>query len=373
MARDFTINAMAYDLSARQLVDPMGARHDLNDRIIRMVAADIFKRDPVRLLRAYRIATQFGFEIESKTKAAIAKNASLIRQSAGERVRDELFKILQRAGSHPYLCQMADNDLLFTVLPELAELKNCRQNQHHQFNALEHTLLAYYHLEELLSPMPKSGTAVGAQITPHIAKTQIPLVKFSMLLHDIGKPSTQTVDRENRFHFYGHEQRSAKMAESICRRLKCSNRFSDTIHFLVQHHTRPRHLYVALREQKATLRAMTRFFIKCGPYLPELLVMAIADTLGKTQKPDHQGGAFIKFLEQLMVDFENDFKPRACQPPLITGQDLITDFGLNPSPLFKKILDSVEEERLSRRGMTRQEAVKLVRELIQDHGATDDG
>ena len=68
MARDFTINAMAYDLSARQLVDPMGARHDLNDRIIRMVAADIFKRDPVRLLRAYRIATQFGFEIESKPK-----------------------------------------------------------------------------------------------------------------------------------------------------------------------------------------------------------------------------------------------------------------------------------------------------------------
>ena len=365
MARDFTINALAYDLSAQQMIDPLNAQRDLTNRIIRMVSEDIFKRDPIRLLRAYRIGAQFEFEIESGTIAAIEKNAPLIAQSAGERVRDELFKLLQCAGSHPYLCQMADSHLLLAIVPELADLKNCRQNRHHQFSAFDHTLQAFLHLEQLLPPMPPSKAADGGQLTRHIIKAQIPLVKFSMLLHDIGKPSTRTVDPEGMYHFYGHERRSAQMAERICQRLKCSNRFNETIHFLVKHHTRPRHLYVALREQKAASRAVTRFFMKCGPYLPELLVMAAADTLGKTRKPNLQSSSFIAFLKQLMFDFQNDFKPKACTPPLITGKDLITDFGLKPSPLFTTILDRVEEERLSKREMTRQQAVALVKKLIK--------
>lgn len=373
MARDFTINAMAYDLSSQRLIDPMGAQRDLNHRTIRMVSADIFRRDPVRLLRAYRIATQFEFEIESKTKSAIAENATLIRQSAGERISDEFFKMIECPGSHPYLCQMADSGLLFAVLPELADLRNCRQNRHHPFNAFEHTLYAFYHLEKLLTPYPKTAPADGAYLARRIAKAQIALLKFSILVHDIGKPPTQTVDRDGSLHFYGHEHRSAQMAEIICRRLKCSNRFTDAIHFLVRHHTRPRQLYAARQEQNAAPRAKTRFFIKCGAYIPALLVMAAADTLGKAKKHSRPDAAFMTFLVQLMLDFENDFEPRASGAQLITGHDLITDFGLKPSPIFKKILARVEEERLSKPEMTRQKAIKLVRELIQNRGLTDDG
>ena len=372
MVRDFTINAMAYDLSSGQLVDPMGAQHDLNHRIIRMVSEDIFKRDPVRLLRAYRIAAQFAFEVETKTKAAIEKNAALIRQSAGERVRDELFKMLQSAGSHPYLEQMADNDLLFAILPELADLKNCRQHQHHQFNALAHTLLAYCHLERLLQPGARPATDTDAQLRRGIAEAQFPLLKFSMLLHDIGKPSTQGADRNGRLHFYGHERRGAQMAKHICRRLKCSNQVAESVQFLVRHHIRPLHLYTVRRQQNATPRAVTRFFIKCGACLPELLVMAAADALGKTEKRSRRNSAFIAFLVQLKQRFETEFKPRAARPQLISGKDLIAAFGLHPSPLFKTILDRVEEERLSRREMTRQEAVQLVRKLIEGQGSTEE-
>ncbi|MDX1709194.1 MAG: HD domain-containing protein, partial [Desulfobacterales bacterium] len=364
-ARDFTINAMAFDLWSQQMVDPINGQRDLHRRTIRMVSDDIFDQDPVRLLRAYRIGAQFEFEIDATTIAAIEKNALLIRQSAGERVRDELFKMLQCGRSHSYLCQMAESDLLFALVPELADLKNCRQNRHHQFSAFDHTLRAFSHLEKMLAPMPKSAPAVGAHLARHIAKGQIPLVKFSMLLHDIGKSSTQTADREGRLHFYGHERRSAQMAESICQRLKCSKRSGDTIHFLVRHHTRPRHLYGALREQNASSGALTRFFMKCGAYLSELLVMAAADTLGKTLKPDRQSAAFITFLGQLLFDYENDFRPRSSEPRLMTGQDLIIDFGLKPSPLFSTILNRVEEERLSKPEMTREQAVALVKKLIK--------
>jgi hypothetical protein len=123
---------------------------------------------------------------------------------------------------------------------------------------------------------------------------------------------------------------------------------------------------------KSTSRAITRFFIKCGAYLPELLMLAAADALGKTEKPSRRSSAFMAFLAQLRQDFDTEFKPRTSRPQLLGGQDLIAEFGLKPSPLFKKILDRVEEERLSRRDMTRQDAVLLVREMIQNQGATEE-
>jgi tRNA nucleotidyltransferase/poly(A) polymerase len=365
-ARDFTVNAMAYDLAAQRLIDPMRARRDLENRTIQMVSKDIFRKDPVRLLRAYRIATQLGFEIEAKTQAAIEENAARIRQAAGERVRDEFFKMLQCTRSHPSICQMADNGLLFAILPELSDLKDCRPNRHHRFNAFEHTLQAFYHLERLLAATPKSVTSADASLARRIAKTQLPLLKFCILMHDIGKPSTQTADPDGTLHFYGHARRSAQMTKQICRRLRCSNHFTNVSHFLVRYHTRPRDLYTAQQEQNATLRATTRFFMKCGFYLPELLVMAAADTLGKASQQRRQQTMFIAFLIRLMHDFETEFRPKAAKPRLITGYDLIADFGLKPSPLFKKILDRVEEERLSKSKMTRQEAVALVQQLIWD-------
>jgi tRNA nucleotidyltransferase/poly(A) polymerase len=371
-ARDFTINAMAYDLSSNRLIDPVGAQRDLKRKIIRMVSKDIFKRDPVRLLRAYRIAAEFQFEIEPQTKAAIQKHAALIQQSAGERVRAEFFKMLQCPNFHPYLSQMADSALLFAFLPELAALKQCRQNRHHQFNVFDHTLRAFFHLEALLGANQKLLIADGQPAARQIAATQIPLLKFSILLHDVAKPAVQTTNRDGELHFYGHERQSAQTAEAICRRLKCSQRDADKIHFLVRHHVRPRFLFTALHEQKAGPRAVTRFFMKCAEHIPDLLIIAAADMLGKEAQPGERSTAFTAFLNQLMVDFETNFRPRKSRPRLLTGHDLTAEFRLEPSPLYKKILSRVEEERLSRSDMTRQEAFNLVRKLIRNQRPNED-
>jgi hypothetical protein len=272
--------------------------------------------------------------------------------------------MLQCPGSYPYLGQMADNALLFEFLPELAALKQCRQNRHHQFNVFDHTLRAFFHLEDLLGPNQKLLISKGQPAARQIAETHRPLLKFSILLHDVAKPAVQTMDRDDRRHFFGHERKGAQMAETICRRLKCSNRDTDKIHFLVRHHVRPRSLFTALHEQKAGPRAVTRFFMKCADHFPDLLIIAAADMLGKKAQPNERGTAFTAFLNQLMVDFENDFKPRTLNPRLITGHDLTAEFELEPSPLFKKILAQVEEEQLSRNDMTRREALALVKRLI---------
>jgi tRNA nucleotidyltransferase/poly(A) polymerase len=315
---------------------------------------------------------EFQFEIESQTQAAIQKHASLIQQSAGERVRAELFKMLQCPGFHPYLSQMADNALLFAFLPELAALKQCRQNRHHQFNVFDHTLHAFFHLEGLLGSNQKLLVAAGQPAARQIDETQIPLLKFSILLHDVAKPAVQTMNRDGKRNFYGHERPSAQLADTICQRLKCSNRDTEKIYFLVRHHVRPRFLYTALHEQKAGPRAVTRFFMKCAEHIPDLLIIAAADMLGKEAQPSERSTAFTSFLNRLMIDFENNFKTRATSPRLISGHDLTAEFGLEPSPLFKKILTRVEEERLSRSDMTRQEAEALVKRLIHDMGSIED-
>jgi tRNA nucleotidyltransferase/poly(A) polymerase len=371
-ARDFTINAMAYDLSSNRLIDPVGAQHDLKHKTVRMVSKDIFKRDPVRLLRAYRIAAEFQFEIEPQTKAAIQKQAALIEQSAGERVRTELFKMLQCTDFHPYLCQMADSRLLFAFLPELAALKQCRQNRHHEFNVFDHTLHAFFHLEGLLGSNQKLLLANKEAAACRIDATQVPLLKLAMLLHDVAKPAVMTVSRDEKLHFYGHERQSAQVAEAICQRLKCSRRDTAKIHFLVRHHVRPRFLFTALHEQKAGPRAVTRFFMKCAEQMPDLLIIAAADMLGKEAEFSERSTAFLAFLNRLMVDFETNFKPRISGSRLISGHDLAAEFGLAPSPLYKKILARVEEERLSSSDMTRQEALALVKRLIRDKGSFED-
>ena len=373
-ARDFSINAMAYDLFSLQLIDPLGGQSDLTRKTIRMVSKGIFNQDPIRLLRAFRMAAVLQFDIESHTKSAIEKHSGLIQQSAGERVREELFKMLQSARSHIYLRQLAETGLLFATLPELSDLKQCRQNRFHQFDAWEHTLRAYYHLERLLHSGPDQAllTVKGAPLAHRIAKSRRPLLKFSILLHDIGKPAAQTADKDGNLHFYGHERQGAQMAASVCKRLKCSTRDADSICFLVRHHTRPLSLFRALKEENADPRAITRFFIKCAEHICELLMGAVADMLAKEKEQNDRSLAFIKFVNQLLAEFEINFKPKKSRPPLITGHDLKNNFGLKPSPLFKKILDRLEEERLSRTDMTRQETLAFVKKLIRDQESIDD-
>ncbi len=367
-ARDFSINAMAYDLYAGQLIDCLGGQQDLANKTIRMVSNHIFKQDPVRLLRAFRIAAMLQFDIESHTKSAIEKDAALIHQSAGERVREELFKMFQSTKSHPYLCQLADTGLLFTTLPELLGLKECRQNRYHQFDAFAHTLQAYDHLERLLDHDQNQSwlNVTGAPLAQRVAEARVPLLKFSILLHDIGKPAVQTIESDGSIHFYGHERQGARMAEAICKRLKCATRDTDRIVFLVRHHTRPLFLFKAINEQNEAPRAVTRFFIKCQAHVPDLLMCATADMLGKEEAQNDRSRAFIRFANQLLADFETDFKPKKSKPALITGRDLMNEFGLQPSPRFKKILDRVEEERLSRSDMSRQDALALVKKLITE-------
>ncbi len=366
--RDFTINAMAISIDGDsvtgngKLIDIHNGMDDLNNGIIRMVSRENLLADPLRMLRAYRIGAMLKFSIDSDTCLAIKTESTRIRTSAGERIKDELFKLFNSPLSYYYLSMMNDSGLLAGIFPELIPLKECAQNTYHQYNAFEHTMNAYNFLEIILHsqdvPFPDMK-----KLKPFLPPFQhFAGLKYSILLHDIGKPCVRSVDEKGLIHFYAHEQISADMTRNISRRLRLSNQEQHYSDFIIRHHIKPLSLFTAYSHQRLSQKALNRFFLKCGPMTKDLLIHTAADIYGKGVMQNRD--EFIEFIRHILDLYTDSFLPRSSEPPLINGEDLINEFGLRPSPQFAEILRQVEEERISANIRTRCEALDLVKKIL---------
>ena len=362
--RDFTLNAICYDLYSKTFIDPFGGIKDILSKRIRMVSKEVFKNDPVRLIRAYRIGAMLDFEIEHETEKSISNDVKLIAKSAVERVKAELFKIFSTSKSYKYINKMSEAGLLFEIFPELSALSGCLQNRYHVHDVLNHTMIAYNQLEMLLNGC-HANSEISGFAKQGMDSTRSALLKCSILLHDTGKPSSVTVDNGN-VHFFGHEKLSADISRRIATRLKFSNHETNYIDFIIRNHMKALHLYESFKKKPLTDKSIARFFIKCSDNVPDLLFHAIADMEGK-RKIDNIGNSdFINFISFLIKKHNLIYKVKKKEPPLLTGFDLIAEFGLSPSPLFKKILYLVEESRLSDNINSRSEALLLVKELLKN-------
>lgn len=365
LKRDFTINALAWDLSSKRVIDCVDGQKDIADRKIRMVSKTVFQKDPIRLIRAYRISATFDFNIEPQTNAAIKDNAELLQTSAGERIRSELFKILAASNSYYFLSQMAKTDVLQAIFPELTDLQTCFQNKYHLFDVFKHTMKAYSHLETILNDCHNFLPEAYGQFKPCTDTFKGALLKCSILLHDIGKPLARTIDKKGNIHFYGHGKKSADMTKNIVHRLRFSNHEASYIDFIIRNHIRPLFLFIAHQNKTITQKGITRFFLKCGKYAPDLLIHTMADIKGKGNKNDERNEAFINFAKEMVKYYFSYFQPEKSKPSLITGRDLINNFALTPSPLFKKILRRVEEARISKKIKNKDEAMALVKKILE--------
>ncbi len=359
--RDFTINAMAVHLGSQSLLDPMQGQRDLASRTIRMVSEQAFPSDPLRLLRAYRFAATLNFEIEIKTESAIKTHSRLIRRPAGERIREELIRLLDAPDAAGYLRKMKDSGLLFDLFPELIDESACMQNHHHCFDVLDHTLWACRHLDFFLNGKVKETDALFGIAINGIDGRHKPVLKLAMLLHDIGKPGTRSMDAAGAVHFFGHEKKGAELAASISGRLKLSNQDSNYLRELIENHLRPVLLYQAHLNQSLARKGIIRLYRSLKTCTPDLLIMALADACAKTEKPCDMDPSFFGFITDLIKTYYQDYLPQKNKAPLITGQDLISLFGLQPSPIFKTIIEAVEETRLSQAFFGRRDAISLVR------------
>ena len=259
---------------------------------------------------------------------------------------------------------MADAGLLTAIFPEIETLKGCFQNRHHCYDVFVHTMKAYCHLETILNDCNKILPESAGDIFKCMDANRAALLKCAVLLHDIGKPLRRTLDSRKNVHFCGHAHQSADMAKKISARLKFSTREKHFIDIIIRNHTRPLLLFLAHQGDTLTSRGKTRFFMRCKDDTPAVLLHSMADTMGKTQEYNKEKEAFLSFAKETIHDFFSNFNPKTKEPPLITGNDLINEFGLTPSPLFTTILNLVQEARLSNKIISRQAALTLVEEYF---------
>ncbi len=357
--RDFTINAMAYDLEGDAWVDPLGGRMDLIEKRVRLAAGGAFRDDPLRMVRAYRLAAAFGFAVDPGTIGAVRRDTPGIDRIAGERIRQELFKLLAFEEADRHLRGMAEAGLLQRIIPELAPLRGMDQGKHHRHDGLDHTLAAVAGAGALsgrTAPSPESGRSRP----PDDAETV--LLRWALLLHDIGKPVCRRVE-EGRVRFFGHAEAGARMAAEVCRRLRLSNRETGITLFLVRNHIRPLHLYLSHKNGRLGDRGVHRFFRRCGEWTPLLLRHAAADSAAK-RPGSAEGSAFTGFLRTLEERFRTEFLPGRSRPPLLTGHDLVRELGLRPGPLFKVLLARIDEERMLGRIEDRAAALKRAEDIV---------
>ena len=306
--RDFTVNALFMNPETNEIIDYVNGQSDLSNRCIRAVGdpETRFGEDHLRLLRAVRFSSQLDFEIEADTYAALCTQASLLKGISAERIRNELERILTQPRASQAFQILLDTGLLAAFLPELIATVDCQQppEYHPEGDVFTHTLLLLDHLES-----PTFTLAMAA------------------LLHDIGKPVTQTF--EDRIRFNQHEKVGASMTDSICNRLHLSNDHTDRITWLVAQHMR---IGVApdMRESKRKRLVREEGF-------DELLKLMRVDCLAS--HGDLSTYAWLK-------DYSENMPPEDVHPePLLTGNDLI-ELGYVPGPLFKEILTALEDAQL---------------------------
>ena len=360
--RDFTINALAVDAATGAIIDVCGGRADLAAGRIRMVSPLAFERDPVRLLRTFRMAAVLGFAVEPGTAAAVGEKAALIAQPAGERVRTELLKILETNRAADALSQMAACGLLTALFPELAALSGER---------LAHTLTAICELEILLD---QPQILMPAGIAPEVwspSSLAAGLLKLALLLHEPGRPS---LIRHNRGRLGtppvnpGTPAVKDETVAAISARLRLSNRETRYLEVITRGHRRPLWLFMAHGRRRLSDRALTRFFMAGGGQIPDLVFHAAAETAAAAGG-GKQDQAFVGFARDVLQRYFTGFLPRRALPPLLTGRDLVERLGWTPAPIFKSVLARIETERLAGRLNTKDEAISRAEQFLRDRPA----
>jgi len=324
--RDFTINALLEDPFTGEVVDHVGGLQDLEARRIRAIGDPRrrFSEDHLRMLRAVRFAAELGFEIEPATFAAIRELAPAILRISAERIRDELTRILTGNAPRRGFELLDQTGLLEPILPEVARMKGVEQppEYHPEGDVWTHTLAMLGHLRG--SPLD---------------------LAWGCLLHDVGKPVTQTF--EDRIRFSGHEKAGADMARRILERLRYPKELVERVEWLVAQHMRFKD---ALKMSDATFKRFVR-----QPGFETLLELYRIDLAASGRSMENYEAVLARLAS---------IPPEALHPPpLLRGRDLVA-MGYAPGPPFSRALKALEEEQLAGRIRTREEAEQFVRRIL---------
>lgn len=371
--RDFTINAMALPATARRsasIIDPCGGLADLASRHIRLTNPQAIASDPVRSLRAIRLALALGFTLTDETARAVSAAASHLGDVSSERVRDELIKLIESRAPHSAVADMNDLGLLEVTLPDVAALVAIPQSAPHHQSALDHTISTLgwlLQIETLLQPetepdgpfLSKARTALApfaGKLLDHLRR-EIDggidgkvVLRFAALLHDVGKRRMQPVDDQGHSHFPGHEKAAAAMAAQRLRDLCFSRQAVTCISRVVGNHLAP--LVIArehFSDQGASTpisrRTIYRYFRDSQSAGLDIGLLSLAYYLSTHDGPgDIQRWEYlVDLVAELFRHYLNHHAQTITPQPYFDGIELMKLLDLMPGPRIGRILRYLEE------------------------------
>src|SRR5690606_154472 len=304
-ARDFTINAIAYNLQDDTVIDPTDGVKDIEAKTIQVCSPTSFTDDPIRVLRAVRLAAAFDFTIEESTRERIMQASLLLRIASIERVRDEVFKILNTNQVSDSIHTLETLGVLEYIMPELLKMKGVEQTYPHVFDVWAHTLAVLDYLERILlnlfAQTPKNEFAKSLQdqlgkfrpqIREHFSqslnvdRTHRALLFFAALYHDVCKPDTKKVEDSGRIRFFNHDVQGAEVVAERARAFNLSNDEVERLRVIIKEHMRI-HAFTSKLEhlnEYPSRRAIYRFFRDAGRAGIDLIFLALADIRGTRYK-----------------------------------------------------------------------------------------
>ena len=389
-ARDFTLNALAAPLTdLEELLDPLGGEADLRGKVIRACSPHAIADDPVRGVRAIRLAAQLNFRIEKETRTAIRAQAAKLTQTSVERQRDEFIRCLGGPRPGAALRALEMLGLLNKLAPETSPLKGETQSPPHVFDVWEHTLAVITRLEEVLTVLaPRHDVDAASELTLGLVSVQLGrhrqvlaqhlnnlissdrparwLLMLAALLHDIGKPGTRSVEPapRGRIRFFNHDLLGAEMAARRLNRLHFSGDEVKRTQTIVAHHLRP---LLLAQEPELTRRAIYRFFRDTGEAGVDIVLLSLADVLatyGDGPPPQDEWARQVEVCAKLLGAYFESPAETILPPPLINGHDLITEFGMEAGPEVGKLLEAIREAQAAGEITDRAAALDYARQHL---------
>ncbi len=320
--RDFTINSLAIDvlnfnynsIDRLNIIDPNRGLRDIDKEIVVHVYDDIFKDEPVRMLKAVRLMSQLEFNMHNKTKRRILIDKKLIKHIPGEKVTSELFKILENKNTYYYFNFMDKHlNILEEIFPEIIPMKHVGQCKYHVVDSLTHSLLTLKTVEDIIYHDGYFEKHVREAYEKHSDEFVTPehkrleLIKLASFFHDVGKPQAKRVDEEGRTRFKGHEIIGAEIIRDIAERLRLSIKEKDILYYITAKHMVPLVLY---KNNDVSGKTLYSLFSEFQDNTLDVLLIALSDIIAtrKLLNPNEDMGKFKVHIEYLANNYITRFK-----------------------------------------------------------------
>ena len=379
--RDFTVNSIAFRLKDLALpgepclVDPLGGLEDLKRKILRANSEESLRQDPLRMLRAFRFASILNFSIEEKTLKMIHRERELIRRSAGERIRTELFLALGEERAGGFLRKLFQAGLLGEIFPEVRGWENLDLGPDRGLSLLDHALRTVEAGEFILLHLEEFFPSCFEILNNHFSQNEEEgisrraLFKFVAFFHDSGKAATGSRDEGRRApRFLDHDRAGEKINIAIARRLRLSRRSLRMISELTRQHMR---IHSLVKAQEVTRRARYRFFQDLGKEGMDLSILAFSNALASSMSPlrwpfpsgmNEEAKKIQKIGEVLLRYYFEEFTRRPGKP-LLTGKQIMETMGIPQGELVGLLLNKLREAEISGQVRTRGEALQFLKNI----------